>query len=146
MRCYADSSLLTALYIQEARSFKAVEIVNELVEPLLFTNLHRHEVRNAIRLSLFRSRISQAEYAAAIRMFDEHEQAGLLRISSLAWIDVFDRAETVSAAHSARLGTRALDVLHVASALILRADVFYTADQAQAALGRSAGLNVVLLS
>jgi predicted nucleic acid-binding protein len=51
-------------------------------------------------------------------------------------------AERLSAAHSEKLGTRSLDILHVASALVLGSVSFLTFDRRQAALARVAGLKV----
>jgi len=42
--------------------------------------------------------------------------------------------------HTATLGTRTSDTLHVAAALVLHADSFYTFGRAQARLARAAGL------
>lgn len=44
--------------------------------------------------------------------------------------------------HAARLGTRTLDTLHVASALELKAKRFWTFDERQARLARAAGLRL----
>jgi len=41
-----------------------------------------------------------------------------------------------------RLGTRTLDVLHFASALVLKADTFYTFDVNQGKLAKAEGLAV----
>ncbi|MCP5542890.1 MAG: PIN domain-containing protein [Akkermansiaceae bacterium] len=51
-------------------------------------------------------------------------------------------AERLSATHSEKLGTRSLDILHVAAALVLGSTVFFTFDKRQAKLGKAAGLKV----
>jgi len=48
-------------------------------------------------------------------------------------------AERLSALHSETLGTRSLDVLHVASALVLGRNEFLTFDNRQGALARAGG-------
>jgi predicted nucleic acid-binding protein len=53
---------------------------------------------------------------------------------------VFDTARRIARTHTAHLGTRTLDVLHVASALILGATDFYTFDKNQRKLARIEGL------
>jgi hypothetical protein len=60
--------------------------------------------------------------------------------------EVFSRAESLSRKHSAALGTRSLDVLHVATALELGAVHFVTADVRQAKLAKAAGLRVTRLA
>jgi hypothetical protein len=56
--------------------------------------------------------------------------------------EVFSLAESLSAAHSACLGARSLEVLHVAAALLLEADEFVSFDRRQRWLAARAGLKV----
>jgi predicted nucleic acid-binding protein len=56
--------------------------------------------------------------------------------------EVVREAERLSALHSEKLGTRSLDILHVAAALVLGAAEFHSFDGRQAALARAAGLRV----
>ena len=51
----------------------------------------------------------------------------------------------LSALHSEILGTRSLDVLHVACALVLGGNDFLTFDHRQGALAKAAGLKVPAL-
>ena len=60
----------------------------------------------------------------------------------VAWAEVYAEAEALSAAHTEALGTRAVDVLHVASAAALGAKDFYTCDARQKALAVKAGMKV----
>jgi len=52
----------------------------------------------------------------------------------------FDVCAGLARHHGARLGLRTLDTLHVASALELKAQRFWTFDERQAKLARAAGL------
>lgn len=52
---------------------------------------------------------------------------------------VFDRAKWLAEKHTLRLGTRTLGVLHVASALVSKADTFYTFDVNQGKLAKAEG-------
>jgi hypothetical protein len=51
-----------------------------------------------------------------------------------------DRARELSTAHTDRLGARAIDVLHVACALMLESEVFLTFDDRQLELAKAGGL------
>ncbi len=53
------------------------------------------------------------------------------------------RATQLSTAHTESLGARAIDLLHVASALTLESELFLTTDARQAQLAKSEGLKVV---
>ena len=59
------------------------------------------------------------------------------------WRAALDRTAELSRTHTAKLGTRALDVLHVASALELGARTFVTYDTRQAALAKAVGLKTL---
>ena len=53
---------------------------------------------------------------------------------------VYEEALRLARRHSAVLGTRSLDILHVAAALQLGLKTLYTFDRRQAQLARAAGL------
>lgn len=52
----------------------------------------------------------------------------------------FDRSADLARRHGAKLGIRTLDSLHVACALELKAERFWTFDERQAKLARAEGL------
>jgi predicted nucleic acid-binding protein len=54
--------------------------------------------------------------------------------------NVFDICADLARRHGPRLGVRALDSLHVATALQLKAEQFWTFDERQAKLAKAAGL------
>ena len=56
------------------------------------------------------------------------------------------RATQLSAAHTEKIGLRAIDLLHVASALILESELFLTTDERQTLLAKAEGLKVVSLN
>jgi hypothetical protein len=71
--------------------------------------------------------------------------AGLWELPVYDLVDVYSQAESISRRHTAILGARSLDILHVAAALILEAPAFITDDDRQARLARAAGLRVTML-
>jgi hypothetical protein len=56
---------------------------------------------------------------------------------------LFSRAKALSNSHTERIGARAIDILHVAAALYLRVEMFWTTDTRQAQLAKAEGLGVV---
>ena len=56
---------------------------------------------------------------------------------------MLDAAAELSAAHTAELGTRTLDVLHVATAVVLGLIHFVSYDKRQLALAKRVGLKIV---
>ncbi|MCP5526339.1 MAG: type II toxin-antitoxin system VapC family toxin [Verrucomicrobiales bacterium] len=142
MVVYADTSFLFSLYAQDANTAQAGEVASGLRAPLAFTPWHRHELRNAFRLALFRGEMTAQQCETLLATTEADLQAGALAETALAWGDVFGEAEALSAAKVAKLGTRAADVLHVAAAVTLGSREFYTFDARQQALAKAAGLKV----
>ena len=66
---------------------------------------------------------------------------GNLTETPLVWPDVITIADELSENHTAALGVRSLDLLHVAAAVSLSAKAFLTCDGRQLALARAAGLH-----
>ena len=66
--------------------------------------------------------------------------AGNLTETPLVWPDVLAIADELSEKHTAALGVRSLDLLHVAAAVSLDVKTFLTCDGRQLALARVAGL------
>jgi predicted nucleic acid-binding protein len=103
------------------------------------TPLHVAEYTHAIEQHVFRKTITRSEADRALQRFHEFRAQHLWREAALP-----DRAFTVCAQlaqrHAARIGVRTLDTLHVASALELKAEQFWTFDDRQAKLALAAGL------
>lgn len=153
MRAYADSSFILRLVTGESDSPRVIAEYRRLGSPKLFyLPLHALEVRNAILQRAFHQRrsISSSDRQHVARERD----ATLARLEKLigrrALLDVtldmdaaFSRAANLSTNHTERLGARAIDLLHVASALALESELFFTTDSRQAQLAKAEGLKVV---
>jgi predicted nucleic acid-binding protein len=98
---------------------------------------------NSICLAVFRRDIKKEVADGAILDLDADLGEGRLVLSDVPWRRVFDLAAELSRAHTSELGTRTLDVLHVASALTLGSRTFVTYDDRQTALAKAARLRVV---
>jgi predicted nucleic acid-binding protein len=142
MPSYADTSFLAAVYSPEPGSIKALAIMQRLREPLPFSPFHRHELRNAIRLRVFRKEITVEQRKAALAEIDSDLQEEILAHTPIPWTDTFRQAEDLAAAHTEALGVGSFDLLHVGLALVLGATEFLTFDTCQAALAKAAGLKV----
>ncbi len=134
-----DSSVLVSLYAPDANSGAAAACVRDASGPFPLTPFGEMEVANAIHLRVFRREITAAQASAALASLAS-DLAGGVFVSVPMPADAYSVARRLSREHTAALGTRALDVLHVASALAMGAKVFYTFDRAQSRLARAAGL------
>ncbi len=156
MRAYADSSFILRLVTGEADSPQAIAAYRRLGSPkLFFLPLHALEVRNAILQRAFHQRrsISSGDRQHVARERD----AALARLEHLvarrALLDValdleaaITCATNLSTTHTERLGARAIDLLHVASALTLESELFLTTDARQAQLAKAEGMKVVFVA
>ena len=153
MRAYADSSFILRLVTGEADSPQAIAAYRRLDSPRLFYQpLHALEVRNAILQRAFHQRRSIASRRR--RHVARERDAALARLEHLvarrALLDValdmdaaITRAANLATAHTERLGARAIDLLHVAGALTLESELFFTTDSRQAQIAKAEGLKVV---
>jgi predicted nucleic acid-binding protein len=113
-----------------------------LTVPFAYTQLLRMETRNALRLAIFRGDLTNSDADMILDMIDADVRSGALNACSLPWVEVFAEAEKLGRLHTAELGTRSLDILHVAAAVVLGASLFLTFDKRQGELARKAGLEV----
>ncbi len=142
MVTYADTSFLLSLYTADANHAAAIEQLKRIKAAMPFTPLQRHELRNAVRLQVFRKDITERDRDAVLRNIDADVKDGFLVETGLPWVSVFAEAETLSADHAERLGTRGMDILHVAAARAIGAHDFLTFDGRQKTLAAKAGLKV----
>ncbi len=142
MPAYADSSFLVAAYSPEADSLRALRWLQRAREPLPFTPLHRHEVRNGIRLRVFRGEITAEQRQQAFQEIESDLADATLAHTAIPWTETFRAAENLAAAHAEKHGVRSIDLLHVGVALALKATEFLTFDSRQAVLAKAAGLRV----
>lgn len=142
MKAYADTGLLCSLYAPDAHTATAVARMGAATEALPITWLHQLELRNALRLRVFRREITAAQKESSLNLFLADLAGGVLAGASPDLADVTREAERLSASFSERLGVRSLDILHVAGALVLGAEEFWTFDNRQAALASACGLRL----
>ena len=64
--------------------------------------------------------------------------------ASTDWDRSFLRAKELSERHTERLGCRGFDLLHVALAMELECEQFFTADRVQGDLARAEGLAITV--
>lgn len=142
MTVYADTSFLMAAYSPEPESMRVLAWLQSARQPLPFTPLHRLEVRNAIRLRVFRGEITPDQRQQAFDDIESDLAGAVLEHIAVPWVDALRAAETLAANHAEKLGVRSMDLLHVGLAVTLRATEFFSFDTRQVALAKAAGLNV----
>jgi predicted nucleic acid-binding protein len=113
--------------------------------PLTVTHHGRTEVINAICRMAFIGALDGEGMRESLADLREDFASGRLRQADILWRAALHRASELSEAHTPRLGTRALDVLHVACALELKHSHFLTFDERQRKLAVLTGLKIIRL-
>jgi predicted nucleic acid-binding protein len=138
---YADTSFVVSLYIPDNHSLEAQRQV--LSQPVFFlTPLHRAEWAHAVEQHVFRRVMPRTEADRLNQKFEEHRLSGM-------WSEVglperaFEVCVELARRHGARMGSRTLDSLHVACALELKAERFWTFDERQRKLAAAEGLKTM---
>lgn len=138
MTVYADTSFFVSIYIEDGHS-KAAENLLNVDTRVWFTPLHYAEYASAMAQQVFYKNLTVADAHEAYRDLEEDRTSGL-------WVEVqmpervFNTCADLARRHGPKLGVRTLDSLHVACALELKAERFWTFDERQGKLARSEGL------
>lgn len=142
-KVYADPSAILKLYLNEPASRAMARWRQRNRGPLAVTHHGRVELINALGLAAHRRLISEPIYQSALNALDDDFQQGRYFQADLLWRAALDRAAELSRSFSRKLGTRSLDVIHVASALEMKFRSFVTFDVRQQELAKAVGLKVV---
>jgi predicted nucleic acid-binding protein len=141
MKHYADSSFLVSCYLADRNSAAAKAWLASSAVQLPFTELHALEVRNAFQLGVFRQAVTPADAANAVADVQSDLRNGRLIRMPVDWPTVWRMAAALSGRHSAIIGVRSLDILHVAVAKSLRAGELVSFDARQRSLAAIVGLS-----
>lgn len=142
MIVYADTSFLFSLYLSDTNTGSAAAAMLRFKEPLHTTDFGEFEFTNAVAWRVFRKQVLVGEQSAVFDAFAKDIEEGMIRITPIP-AAAFARAKQIARTQTPVIGNRALDVLHVASALVLRADTLFTFDDKQAKLASALGLRVL---
>ncbi len=142
MSDYADTGFICSLYAPDANTARVIRFMDSQRAPIGFSWLNQIEFRNALRLRVFRKEITPQQRDHSLNLFLADLNAGIFENRDAAQSNLLIETERLSSRHSEKLGTRSLDVLHVAMALSLGCRRFLSFDTRQVKLARAAGLVV----
>lgn len=136
---YADTSFLVSLYTPDANSGIAARKMRGVRDEIVIMSFGEVELTNAIELRVFRRELTAAEVKLALAALESDVRDGVFTAAPVP-AAMYEKARQLSRSHTAKMGTRTLDILHVAAALALKADAFYTFDRRQSDLAKAVGL------
>jgi hypothetical protein len=142
MVAFADTGFIASLYLEETTSKAADAALGGKRGPLPLTPLVALELRNAFNRAVQRGRITMAQRDAIWQDVEADIAGGFLVPTPVASGPLHDKARQLSDRHTPTLGTRSLDLLHVAAALVLESKIFFSFDDRQRKAAASEGLKV----
>jgi predicted nucleic acid-binding protein len=142
MVAFADTGFIASLYLEESTSKAADAALGTKRFPLPLTPLAALELRNAFNRAVQRQRITAAQRDALWQDVETDIASGFLVLTPVAADELYHKARQLSDRYTPTLGTRSLDLLHVAAALVLEAKVFFSFDDRQRKAAASEGLKV----
>jgi len=138
LKTYVDTSFIVSLYVTDSHSIDSRQRVQTL-STVWWTPLHSAEWAHAIAQQVFRGTLSPSEAQKMYRQLEDDRTDG-------PWLEVglpdraLDLCADLARRYGPKLGVRTLDSLHVACALELKAERFWTFDERQAKLAKAEGL------
>ncbi len=147
MRAYLDTCFLVRLYLTFPESGAADARMQALSERPVLTWLTEVEAINAFERYVFESangapmRVTRELAASAQASLREDLESGeIYEVAAVGLSPLRHHFESLSLRHTARHGFRTYDLLHVASAIALRCEAFWTFDGKARALAKLEGL------
>ncbi len=138
MIVYADSSFLISSSVQDSHAAEFLRRISSY-PTVWITPFHKAEAAHGIYLHVFYKKLSTDAAAREWSEFLQDCAAGVwtsVSVPERTW----DKSIALARRHAPSLGVLTLDSLHVACALELGAERFWTFDERQARLAKAAGL------
>src|SRR6516164_4975614 len=142
MKSYADTGFLVSLYLNEATTTAANAAVQRVRQPLPLIPLGFLELRNALHLAVFRKQISEAIRAAAWQSVELDIKNGIYIEAPLSQLDLHEKAAQLAQKYTAIFGTRTIDLLHIAAAVLLGASQLLSFDERQRQVAKREALKL----
>jgi len=153
MKVFADTNFFTCAWLDLEFTGLAIVLLTRLQETggrLPVTRLIRMEFTNALQRLVFEAKHGSQilrmppEVALLARgQLDQDLAAGdFLEWSAIPETELEEAFEMLSYRHTARHGFRTYDILHVASALLLGCDTFWSFDSKARSLAKLEGMRI----
>ena len=139
---YADTSFLLSHFINDDHTDDARYLIWEVPTALRISSLGILEYQTSLWRKVGIDGFTRAHAERAIRLFERQIAARWFVVSTIADGVIHERAKSLAAAYSSDLKVPSLDILHVAVALEMGVNEFWTFDGRQKRLAEAVGLKV----
>lgn len=138
---YADSGFIVSLYRpSEGLSREARRAIKQSSGPVILSPLSLLEIRNALNLAIRRGEMGATEREAILADIRRQLDAGFFRMAEVSQSEIYAKAGELSDTHTPALGTRSLDLMHVATAMLCKARRLLSTDTRQREAAKAEGL------
>ena len=137
-----DTSFLFSLFGNDGHTPAAQTWATQTNRPIAMTNLNRYEFGNAIRLAAFRKVISNGDAQNTLTAFEKDLKSGILQWVPCDLEAVLSEAARLSQLYTLASGHRSFDILHIATARVLKARMILSFDLNQRKLASALRLSV----
>lgn len=138
---YLDTSAFLKLYVREAGSESVQRALESQDHPIPLSDVLRWEFMNALRLKVFWGELDGPTVDHLLVLFDDRLVRGQYVVPEIERDRLTSDVRKLTL-YTQTVGSRTLDLVHVAVALQLQVDAFFTFDDRQRALAEKVGLVV----
>lgn len=143
MKWYSDASYLVSAFGEDSNTPAAKRWLRQCPDfPILITRLTILEAETALRAAMADGRLTHEKMQAAMANIHRSVLEGHLQRKEVPHHQWFPQGHRVSMHATTGCVCRALDVLHVAAAVLLKAKGMLTFDKHQRELAKAEGLEV----
>lgn len=140
---YADSGFIVSLYRpSEGFSVEARRAIQQSPGPVFLSPLSLLEIRNALNLAIRRGEMGETEREAILADIRRQLEAGYFRMAEASQSEIYAKAGDLSDTHTPAIGTRSLDLMHLATAVLCKAQRLLSTDTRQREAAKAEGLEV----
>jgi predicted nucleic acid-binding protein len=143
VKWYSDASHLVSAFGEDSNTLEAKRWLRQCADfPILITRLTVLEAETALRAAVADGRLTQEKMQAAMADIHRSVLEGHLQRKDVPHHQWFPQGHRISMHATTGCVCRALDVLHVAAAVIVKAKGMLTFDKHQRELAKAEGLEV----
>jgi hypothetical protein len=143
VKWYSDASYLVSAFGEDSNTLEAKRWLRQCADfPILITRLTVLEAETALRAAVADGRLTQEKMQAAMADIHRSVLEGHLQRKDVPHHQWFPQGHRISMHATTGCVCRALDVLHVAAAVIVKAKGMLTFDKHQRELAKAEGLEV----
>lgn len=136
MIAYADASFLASLYLADRNSAAALRALRAHSATVLISEFGLLETVSAFYQRCFRKQLDKNAAESLAENLRRDVDSGFWTLRMIPE-GAYTRARELTSQWTGNLGTRAGDVLHIATSIELQADVLFTFDKRQQSLAKA---------